>query len=44
MAASEADPPALLRELDDPDWPECPQHYNRGEAAALFGVRCPTRR
>ncbi|WP_392957586.1 hypothetical protein [Streptomyces sp. LN245] len=37
MTESEADLLALLRELDDPEWLEWPQHYNRGEAAALFG-------
>lgn len=36
MTESKADPPALLRELDDPEWLEWPQHYNRGETAALF--------
>ncbi|MGW6606054.1 hypothetical protein [Streptomyces sp. NPDC055036] len=33
MTESEADLPALLRDLDDPEWP---QHYNRRETAVLF--------
>ncbi|WP_406321285.1 hypothetical protein [Streptomyces sp. NBC_01637] len=37
MTESEADLLAFLRELDDPDWLERPQRYNRGETAALFG-------
>ncbi|MGW9122138.1 hypothetical protein ACWGRV_37030 [Streptomyces sp. NPDC055663] len=37
MTRSEADLRALLRELDDPEWLERPQHFNRGEAAARFG-------
>lgn len=37
MTGSEADLLALLRGLDDPGWLEWPQHYNRDEAAALFG-------
>ena len=36
MTESGADLPALLRELDDPDWLEWPQHYNRAGTAALF--------
>lgn len=36
MTENEADPLALLRELDDPDWLERPQHYDRGETTALF--------
>ncbi|MGW0858524.1 hypothetical protein [Streptomyces sp. NPDC002690] len=38
MPESEADLPALLRELDDPEWLEWPQHYDRGRTAAHFGV------
>ncbi|MEU8678695.1 hypothetical protein [Streptomyces sp. NPDC048560] len=34
MTLSRADLLALLRDLDDPEWP---QHYNRDEAAAHFG-------
>jgi hypothetical protein len=37
MSESEADLLALLRELDDPEWLEWPQHYDRGETAARFG-------
>ncbi|WP_427919183.1 hypothetical protein [Streptomyces sp. cg40] len=36
MTESGADLLALLRELDDPEWLDWPQHYNRGETAALF--------
>ena len=38
MAESEADLPALLRELDDPEWLEWPRNYDRGETAARFGA------
>ena len=38
MAQGEADLLVLLRELDDPEWLEWPQHYDRGEAAAHFSV------
>ncbi|MCX4774846.1 hypothetical protein OG322_37205 [Streptomyces sp. NBC_01260] len=37
MTESETDLPALLRELDDPEWLEWPQHYNRIETAARLG-------
>lgn len=37
MTQSEADLPALLRELDDPEWLEWPQYYDRGETADRFG-------
>lgn len=37
MTLSRADLLALLRDLDDPEWLEWPQHYNRDEAAAHFG-------
>ncbi|MFF1838017.1 DUF5958 family protein [Streptomyces sp. NPDC058231] len=37
MTESEAHLLAFLRELDDPDWLERPQRYNRGETTALFG-------
>ncbi|WP_331760183.1 hypothetical protein OG285_36605 (plasmid) [Streptomyces sp. NBC_01471] len=37
MTESEADLLVLLRELDDPEWLEWPQHYDRGETAVLFG-------
>lgn len=37
MTESEADLLEFLRELDDPEWQEWPEHYNRSEAAALFG-------
>ncbi|MFE5995106.1 hypothetical protein [Streptomyces sp. NPDC056453] len=37
MVESEAVLLALLRELDDPEWLEWPQHYDRGETAARFG-------
>ncbi len=37
MTESEADLLALLRELDDPEWLEWPQHYNRSETAVPFG-------
>jgi hypothetical protein len=36
MTESGADLLALLRGLDDPEWLEWPQYYNRAEAAALF--------
>ncbi|MFB7476550.1 hypothetical protein [Kitasatospora sp. NPDC056184] len=38
MAENEADQLALLRELDDPEWLEWPQCYDRGEIAARFAV------
>jgi len=38
MTGSKADLLALLRELDDPEWLEWPQHYNCGETAAHFGA------
>ncbi|MFH9610715.1 hypothetical protein [Streptomyces sp. NPDC017448] len=38
MTGDEADLLVLLRELDDPEWLEWPQHYDRGEAAAHFSV------
>ncbi|MFI6948026.1 hypothetical protein [Streptomyces sp. NPDC050422] len=38
MAGSEADLLVLLRELDDPEWLEWPQYYDRGKAAVHFGV------
>ncbi|MEU7923350.1 hypothetical protein [Micromonospora zamorensis] len=37
VTRTEADLLTLLRELDDPEWLEWPQHYNRNDAAALFG-------
>jgi hypothetical protein len=37
MTRTEADLLALLRELDDPEWLEWPQRYDRGEIAAQFG-------
>ncbi|KQV16776.1 MULTISPECIES: hypothetical protein [unclassified Kitasatospora] len=37
MTESDADLLALLRKLDDPEWLEWPQHYNRGETSALLG-------
>ncbi|MEU9784651.1 hypothetical protein AB0H92_27415 [Streptomyces phaeochromogenes] len=37
MTESEADLLALIRELDDPEWLEWPQHYDRGATAARFG-------
>ncbi|MFD7984571.1 hypothetical protein ACFV4M_14510 [Kitasatospora indigofera] len=37
MNGNEADLRALLRELDDPQWLERPQHYDRGGIAARFG-------
>lgn len=37
MPESEADLLALLRELDDPQWLEWPQNYDRGEIAVHFG-------
>ncbi|WP_326648850.1 hypothetical protein [Streptomyces sp. NBC_01750] len=37
MTGSEADLLTLLRELDDPEWLEWPQHYNRSATALLFG-------
>lgn len=36
MTESGAELLALLRGLDDPEWLEWPQHYDRAEAAALF--------
>ncbi|MDX3866312.1 hypothetical protein [Streptomyces europaeiscabiei] len=36
MTENGADLLALLRGLDDPEWLEWPQHYNRAEAAALL--------
>ncbi|MGW1868928.1 hypothetical protein ACWCPS_25615 [Streptomyces mauvecolor] len=36
MTEHEADLLALLRELDDPEWVEWPQEYNRSDTAALF--------
>ncbi|MET9879741.1 hypothetical protein ABZZ36_34765 [Actinacidiphila glaucinigra] len=38
MTESEAGLLVLLRELDDPEWLEWPQHYDRGETAVHFGV------
>ncbi|MED7947485.1 hypothetical protein [Streptomyces sp. BE303] len=37
MTENEADLRALLRELDDPDWLEWPQHYDRAAQAARLG-------
>ncbi|MFE2972797.1 hypothetical protein ACFXKC_56635, partial [Streptomyces sp. NPDC059340] len=37
MTDSEADLLALVRELDDPQWLEWPQSYDRGEIAVHFG-------
>ena len=36
MTRSEADTLALLRELDDPQWLEHPEHYNRSKAGNLL--------
>ncbi len=38
MTESEADLLALMRELDDPEWLEWPQNYDRGESAVRFGA------
>ncbi|MFB7124899.1 hypothetical protein [Kitasatospora sp. NPDC056273] len=38
MTESEADLPALLRELDDPAWLEWPQRYDRRGTAVRFGA------
>ncbi|MEU0648241.1 hypothetical protein [Streptomyces umbrinus] len=38
MTESEADLLTLLRDLDDPEWLEWPQTYNRGESAVHFGA------
>ncbi|MFD8508003.1 hypothetical protein ACFV2L_35550 [Streptomyces sp. NPDC059687] len=38
MTESEADPLVLLRELDDPEWLEWLQHYDRGGTTIHFGV------
>ncbi|MGW2837754.1 hypothetical protein ACWCWD_08140 [Streptomyces sp. NPDC001493] len=38
MTEGEADLLVLLRELDDPEWLEWPQHYDRGEAAVRFSA------
>lgn len=38
MTESEADLLVLLRKLDDPEWLEWPQYYDRGEIAVRFGV------
>ncbi len=38
VTESEADQLALLRELDDPQWLEWPQNYDRGESAVRFGA------
>ncbi|MET7516999.1 hypothetical protein ABZS88_26660 [Streptomyces sp. NPDC005480] len=38
MTEGEADLLALLREIDDPEWLEWPQHYDRGESAIHFGA------
>ncbi|TXR95175.1 hypothetical protein EAO73_34605 [Streptomyces sp. col6] len=38
MTEGEAHLLVLLRELDDPEWLESPQHYDRVEAAAHFSV------
>lgn len=37
MTEGQADPLTVLRKLDDPEWLEWPQRYDRVEAAALFG-------
>ncbi|MEU5957959.1 hypothetical protein [Streptomyces sp. NPDC047525] len=37
MTESGADLLALLRELDDPEWLEWPEHYNRAASAAQLG-------
>ncbi|MGW6208443.1 hypothetical protein ACWF9B_32965 [Streptomyces sp. NPDC055089] len=38
MSESNADLPALLRELDEPEWLERSKHYDRDQAAMHFGV------
>ncbi|WP_329611675.1 hypothetical protein [Kitasatospora herbaricolor] len=38
MSESEADLLAWLGKLDDPEWLERPQHYDRGETAVHFGA------
>ncbi|WP_405497172.1 hypothetical protein [Streptomyces sp. NBC_00096] len=38
MTESEADLPALLRQLDDPEWLEWPRGYDRRASAVLFGA------
>ncbi|MFE6176177.1 hypothetical protein [Streptomyces sp. NPDC056464] len=38
MSESEADLFSRLRELDDPEWLEWPQHYDRSGTGVHFGV------
>lgn len=38
MSESNADLPALLRELDEPGWLERSKYYDRDQAAMHFGV------